>query len=157
MAIDRTPWTALVDDDGSNLVGTVWNKDKIKTVILDPVDAAFKSPASGTWAPADKSGAGLALSVTGALYWKLDRLVVIQVALSYPVTSNTARAEIGDLPFANGPVYGGLYATVAAQMFQLSIAPGSVRFFVNSSSGGALTNQNLSGAVVFFAGVYLTA
>jgi len=41
MAIDRGPWNALVDDDGSNLVGTVWNKDKIKTVILDPVDAAL--------------------------------------------------------------------------------------------------------------------
>jgi len=41
MAIDRTPWNALVDDDGSNLVGTVWNKDKIKTVILDPTDAAI--------------------------------------------------------------------------------------------------------------------
>jgi len=41
MAIDRGPWNALVDDDGSNLTGTVWNKDKIKTVILDPTDAAI--------------------------------------------------------------------------------------------------------------------
>lgn len=41
MAIDRGPWNALVDDDGSNLVGSVWNKAAIKTVILDPVDAAF--------------------------------------------------------------------------------------------------------------------
>jgi hypothetical protein len=41
MAIDRGPWNALVDDDGSNLVGSIWNKDKIKTVILDPTDAAI--------------------------------------------------------------------------------------------------------------------
>lgn len=41
MAIDRGPWSALVDDDGSNLVGSVWNKAAIKTVILDPVDAAI--------------------------------------------------------------------------------------------------------------------
>lgn len=41
MALDRGPWNALVDDDGSNLVGTIWNKDKIKTVILDPVDASL--------------------------------------------------------------------------------------------------------------------
>jgi len=41
MPIDRGPWTALVDDDGSNLVGSIWNKDKIKTVILDPTDAAI--------------------------------------------------------------------------------------------------------------------
>jgi hypothetical protein len=41
MGIDRGPWNALVDDDGSNLVGTVWNKDTIKTVILDPIDAGL--------------------------------------------------------------------------------------------------------------------
>jgi len=36
MAIDRTPWNALVDDDGSGLTGSIWNKDTIKTVVLDP-------------------------------------------------------------------------------------------------------------------------
>ena len=41
MPINRGPWNTLVDDDGSNLVGTVWNKDKIKTTILDPADAAI--------------------------------------------------------------------------------------------------------------------
>jgi hypothetical protein len=62
MAIDRGPWNALVDDDGSNLTGTVWNKDKIKTVLLDPMDAALApswitvpynaanfTASSGTW------------------------------------------------------------------------------------------------------------
>jgi len=44
MAINRTPWTALVDDDGSNLTGTIWNKDKIKTVLLDPIDAFVLGP-----------------------------------------------------------------------------------------------------------------
>jgi hypothetical protein len=32
MAFNRTAWTALVDDDGSNLVGTVWNKARIAGV-----------------------------------------------------------------------------------------------------------------------------
>ena len=44
MALDRGPWNALVDDDGSNLTGTLWNKDAIKTVILDPTDAAILAP-----------------------------------------------------------------------------------------------------------------
>jgi hypothetical protein len=39
--IDRTNWNALVDDDGSNTVGTLWTKDKVKTVVLDPVDTAI--------------------------------------------------------------------------------------------------------------------
>ena len=42
--INRAPWTALVDDDGSNLVGSIWNKDAIKTVLLDPIDAALLEP-----------------------------------------------------------------------------------------------------------------
>jgi len=44
MGINRGPWNALVDDDGSNLVGSVWNKAAIQTVLLDPIDAAL-----GTW------------------------------------------------------------------------------------------------------------
>jgi hypothetical protein len=38
MALDRTWYNALVDDDGSNAVGTVWGKDDIKN-LLDSVDA----------------------------------------------------------------------------------------------------------------------
>jgi len=41
MAINRTNWAALVDDDGSNTVGTLWTKDKVKTVLLDPIDTAI--------------------------------------------------------------------------------------------------------------------
>jgi hypothetical protein len=41
VSIDRTNWTALIDDDGSNLVGTPWLKNTVKTVLLDPIDAAF--------------------------------------------------------------------------------------------------------------------
>jgi len=41
MAIDRGPWNALIDDDGSNEVGTLFGKEDIKTVILDPIDAAL--------------------------------------------------------------------------------------------------------------------
>jgi hypothetical protein len=39
--INRAPFNALIDDDGSNSLGTVWNKNQIKVVILDPVDAAL--------------------------------------------------------------------------------------------------------------------
>ena len=53
MAINRGPWTALVDDDGSNLTGTIWNKDKIKTVLLDPIDALVLGPQQVGTAHAD--------------------------------------------------------------------------------------------------------
>lgn len=46
MPLNRTNFNLLVDDDGSNLVGTIWDKAHIKDVILDPVDAALIDPAS---------------------------------------------------------------------------------------------------------------
>ncbi len=39
MPINRAPFNALVDDDGSGVVGTVWNKTQIQSVLLDPIDA----------------------------------------------------------------------------------------------------------------------
>lgn len=49
MPLDRTWFNNLVDDDGSNQVGTVWNKAQIK-LLLDSIDAV---PAwqgwSGQW------------------------------------------------------------------------------------------------------------
>lgn len=44
MAINRAPFNALVDDDGSGTTGTIWNKSQIQYVILDPVDAAILNP-----------------------------------------------------------------------------------------------------------------
>jgi len=46
MAIDRTNYNALVDDDGSGTLGSVWNKQQIKDVLLDPMDAALLTKAS---------------------------------------------------------------------------------------------------------------
>lgn len=45
MPIDRTNYNALVDDDGSNTIGSVWNKLAIKNVLLDPIDVALGSTA----------------------------------------------------------------------------------------------------------------
>jgi hypothetical protein len=47
MPINRAPFNLLVDDDGTNTVGTVWGKQDIKDVILDPVDAFVSN--GGTW------------------------------------------------------------------------------------------------------------
>jgi hypothetical protein len=41
LTLDRTAYNLLVDDDGSNLVGTVWTKNQVKTVLLDPIDAVL--------------------------------------------------------------------------------------------------------------------
>ncbi len=41
--ISRTALNALVDDDGSELVGSFWNKAAIGSVIMDAIDALFAS------------------------------------------------------------------------------------------------------------------
>ena len=42
--INRAPFNALVDDNGSGLTGSVWNKAAIAGSILDPVDAGISAP-----------------------------------------------------------------------------------------------------------------
>jgi len=41
MPINRGPFNALTDDDGSNTVGSIWNKAAIQGVLLDPIDVAL--------------------------------------------------------------------------------------------------------------------
>jgi len=48
MPIDRTEFDRLVDDDGTNTIGTPWNKNKIQVVLLDPIDAAIVASGGAT-------------------------------------------------------------------------------------------------------------
>lgn len=41
MPINRAPFNALVDDDGSGTTGTPWNKSQIAGVLLDPIDGMW--------------------------------------------------------------------------------------------------------------------
>jgi hypothetical protein len=68
MAINRGPWNALVDDDGSNLVGSIWNKAAIKDVILDPTDAALveQSASLGAIAPVPFNAGSYGVYPSGA-------------------------------------------------------------------------------------------
>jgi len=84
MAIDRAPWNALVDDDGSNLIGSLWNKAAINTVLLNPIDAlvgtrvdvaysaANYGPEAGVWTVS----AGHQITYSYTITAKLVQLVV---------------------------------------------------------------------------------
>jgi hypothetical protein len=76
MAIDRTNYNALVDDDGSNTVGTLWTKNQVKIVLLDPIDVAIAAGVSGSASvttdftttsstAVDVTGASVTLTTTG--------------------------------------------------------------------------------------------
>jgi hypothetical protein len=158
MAIDRGPWNALVDDDGSNLTGSIWNKAAIKTVLLDPIDAADATltPAVATWAPVDASGAGLVFTVTQARYVRIGTFLSVWANLTYPSTANGLAAKIGGLP-APSVVTSGLYVTYGMQnVFHLAVNQSLLQVF-HPTTLAPRTNAELSGALIVVAGVYLMA
>jgi len=153
MAIDRAPFNALNDDDGSNLVGSLWNKAAIKTVLLDPIDALYPVQ---TWVPVDVSGAGLAFVVQNARYVRIGSLVALFVTMSYPSTSSGAAAKVGNLPVASAAT-SGLYTTYGVPHTVHLSAGDTVLQLFSPTTGGPRTNAELSGSLVSWAGVYLAA
>jgi hypothetical protein len=161
MAIDRGPWNALVDDDGSNLVGSIWNKAAIKTVILDPTDAAFSAlppsvvPTYGSFTPSDASGAGLVFGGgTVGTYAKVGRIVLAWMTVFYPATSSPANASIDGLPFAaTGGSMGGYQIYGPIKLWSINGTKIAVN---NTTTGAQLTNTQMSGTISNVNLIYLT-
>lgn len=117
MAINRGPWSALVDDDGSNLVGSIWNKAAIATVLLDPIDAMtannVTTTATGT---VDNLACGPASAIT-----------VIRCRNTAPLTITglafTTTPRDGDLAF--------IEARAAGHVYLAQDAAGSTQRFAN--------------------------
>jgi len=110
MPINRGPWNALVDDDGSNLVGSIWNKAAIKTVLLDPTDAFVSN--GGTWAPwavswvANAGGQSLGNGTLTGRYTLTGNIVTVALALLFGSTTvaGTGYWKFG-LPFTPSTVF----------------------------------------------------
>src|SRR5262245_18316642 len=110
MPIDRTWFNNLVDDDGSGNVGTIWNKATIKG-LLDSIDGMF-APLT-QWYPVDASGAGLSLGSPVGFYMKIDKVVFVMFAATWPSNSNGQQVTIGGLPFFVASVGNNLGAAIA--------------------------------------------
>jgi hypothetical protein len=95
--INRAPWTALVDDSGQNLDGSIWNKAAIKTTLLDPIDAALAQAPNlntpNTWAGGVQTFSGdTTLQVNGT-----GGLAILTSAAAAPIifwTQTVARVRI---------------------------------------------------------------
>ena len=96
MAINRTPFNLLQDDDGSNTTGTIWNKTQIKDVILDPVDAVIAAawqnggPATIT----DDLGTSLSYTASMSRYQRITPTTVIWSALINPLAVPVATSAL---------------------------------------------------------------
>lgn len=113
----------------------------------------------GTATPTDASGAGLTLTQVGLNYVKIGSQVTAWVKVTYPTTSDTSTATIGNLPFAFGSSnidrIGGF---VAYQNTGLDVSvlgtngTGQVTF--RNNSGTSYTNAQLSAKVIYFCVTY---
>jgi len=95
MALDRAWFDALVDDDGSNTVGSVWNKTQIDA-LLDSVDAELGFVRS--FFPVEHYGQA-GINVDGR-YVKFGRLVILQVTIFFPTVTSGNVTWFDGLPVA---------------------------------------------------------
>lgn len=131
MPLDRTWFNALVDDDGSNTVGTVWNKTQIDA-LLDSVDAAL--PQVGTWTPV--------LSTDGGgepLYADRSGVYVKSGALVY-VGGRVNCSSKGTLPASSGLKISNLPAAVGFQVSGITIGYCEGLSVTNVTSFGTYLN-----------------
>ena len=122
MAINRAPFNALVDDDGSGSIGTIWNKNQINTVLLNPIDrmtqAGFVLPPGtvNNFAPANGNAFTL---------WMLSREAASDITGIVAEPHGTSHLLINNGGFAIN-MYNQHAGSLAANQF---IVPGNVGAF----------------------------
>ena len=113
---------------------------------------------TGTFTPTDASGAGLTFAASSGNYHKVGKNVLIWGYVTYPSTASAVQAIIGGLPFASSNTSINGFPSVAA------FVVGASTWFVNKNAttmglgtnGAAVNNVVVSGATVYFSGVYPT-
>lgn len=152
--INRVPYNALVDDAGTGTIGTPWNKQAIKDVLLDPIDAAI-APTYGSWTPADASGAALVYTSTFGEWAQLGRIVFVWMQIVYPGNSNGAAAVVGGLPWQVKSRSAGSQGYGVGRLWYPALNTTTIQV-LELSSGAATTNAQLSGGNLIVSAVYLT-
>lgn len=129
------------------------------TSCSQPATTNLSDVSSGTWTPADCSGAGLTFTSVNASYTKIGNMVYAYVALTYPSTANASQACISGLPvavpnqtYAQSPAIflGAPAGTNAAFVPQANTSQG----VVESLAAAVVTNLTLSLKAVSFIAVY---
>lgn len=154
MSMDLTWYNALVDDDGSGLTGTIWNKARIAEFIT-AIDAEITKFPAG-WGPADASGAGLTLTNNGSYFVVHGRLVWVCVNVTYPATADGSAAKISLPVAANASIFSALavgYNNLGGAGLQALVRNGTstVEIYI---AGAARTNANLATGNLIATGWY---
>lgn len=100
MPLDRTWYDTLVNDDGSNTTGTLWNKAAVDS-LLDSIDTYLADAVEGAWV--DYSGTSTIVgwssrTTTFLKYKKIGKMVFVKYTFSG--TSNSTNLTF-TLPYTN--------------------------------------------------------
>lgn len=123
---------------------------------------ATVAPTTGTWTPADGSGAGLSFSNVEAQYVKTGKNVVAAGYFTFPVTADATTALISGLPFTPATTTNNLFGgsvtfTDEATLTQVRIVANTTTARLAAAGGSALTNATLSGNTVAFTVSYVSS
>lgn len=143
-------------------VAGVLRKTVSDVTIYDPTGVVV--PTSGTWTPADGSGAGLTFSGVSCQYVKMGELVFIQGSLEYPSTSDSNISNITGLPFAQKSGVASASLAIGrsdlGSSFYLQVAGSgsgvSTYLQPRTLSGTPRLNSQNSAMLIEFSGWYLT-
>ena len=123
------------------------------TISSDGSPEVFDHYEEGTWTPTDQSGAGLSLSVTGAVFTRIGRMVFARAhSIVFPTTSDTSTAYIGGLPFTCGNSHGsaGRHLTSDSDAAALLVDNGTSKFWIyGATTTSGSTNAQISGVTMY--------
>jgi hypothetical protein len=149
---DGAPATGSVDGNVTALAG-------YQTGAATPYKAGpgtWDTTESGTWTPADASGAGLSFAIAdaGDCRWtKIGRMVFASFAFTYPATASGSAALWSGLPFASAStatsLFGGtLSYTDAGVSIRLLVTSNATTVGLRDDAGAAIADSALSGKKV---------
>ncbi|SDQ99723.1 hypothetical protein SAMN05519103_00350 [Rhizobiales bacterium GAS113] len=115
--------------------------------------------ASGSWTPADNSGASLSFAGVSAHYTQIGNMVFAYGNVTYPTTANSSGASISGLPIAlANAAYSRqcfvVWANAAVTLSIIATQNATTFAFSSEPTGAGATNANLSAATVIFQCIY---
>ena len=112
---------------------------------------------TGTWTPADASGAGLTFTGVTAKYTKIGNIVTVQSQLTYPTTASGSTAAISGLPFTTAIASSGSVKNNNGLTILPLVANSSTTINFNIyATGGNATNVQMTGVTIIFTITYTT-
>lgn len=152
----------VINDPGGNTLDSGLSVVSY-SIISSTGSALFPSGVSGTWTPADGSGAGLSFTVTDARFVKVGRLVTISAAITWPATADATAITVSGLPF---PSFNGTSSLMAAGpcgtgnatvngLLAVVNSPNSSTMRFLTAAGAGVTNATLSTIKITFTISYI--